>query len=348
MPSKDPLPLVFDGVPMGTLDGQFLVGVDRARQGLDVRVDVPAATVELPTASASRAAQPLGDVDGVQIGVRRRGTTFEPIALDQTRDDITDPTIARKSPIRIAVELGRDVRVRRGANLDIHLEGQPNVELSDGTHASGQIRLRPGSTLDVQGKGFEIESGAVTFTGPDPTNPQVVLTAGWTAPDGTRVYADYNGPLKDAHVTLRSSPPKTQNEILALVLYGSAEDASQQVSNGQASGQNVVVAAAGGAATEQLNEALSGLNRALDSAGLGGGVATKIDTSQAAPRPEVEVQIARDISLQVAWVLGVPPPTQPDTTLLTLDWHFLRKWSLETTVGDQGTSILNLVWQHRY
>ena len=34
--------------------------------------------------------------------------------------------------------------------------------------------------------------------------------------------------------------------------------------------------------------------------------------------------------------------------LFTLSWRFLRQWSLETTVGDAGTSILDLVWQHRY
>jgi translocation and assembly module TamB len=348
MPAKDPLPLVFDGVPMGALDGQFSIGVERAGPGLEVRVDVPSAHVELPTVSASRDAQALGDIEGVQIGVRSRGRDFVPVALDQTRVAVADPVAARKSPVHVAVKLGRDVRVRRGASLDIHLEGQPSVVLSDDTHVSGQIRLRPGSSLDVQGKSFEIESGAVTFVGPDPTNPQVVLTAGWTAPDGTRVYADYNGPLKDAHVRLRSSPAKSQNEILALLLYGSADDAADQASGGANAEQSVVAAAAGGAATQQLNEALGGFNRLLDNAGLASGVATRVDTSQATPRPEVEVQIARDISLQVAWVLGVPPPTQPDTTLLTLDWHFLRKWSLETTVGDQGSSSLNLVWQHRY
>ena len=37
-----------------------------------------------------------------------------------------------------------------------------------------------------------------------------------------------------------------------------------------------------------------------------------------------------------------------ERTLFTLDWRFLRKWSLETTVGDAGTSILDLIWQHRY
>jgi hypothetical protein len=50
----------------------------------------------------------------------------------------------------------------------------------------------------------------------------------------------------------------------------------------------------------------------------------------------------------VAWVLGLPPPGLPDTTLVTFNWRFLRKWSLLTTVGNTGTSILDVVWQHRY
>jgi hypothetical protein len=87
----------------------------------------------------------------------------------------------------------------------------------------------------------------------------------------------------------------------------------------------------------------------LQQFGVGQEISTKIDTSRTTPRPEVEIQIGRDISLQVAWVLGVPPPgTNPDTTLFTLSWRFLRQWSLETTFGDAGTSILDLVWQHRY
>ena len=352
MPSKDPLPLVFDGVPMGALDGQFTIGVDRAGPGLDVKVDVPNAHVELPTASSSRDAQSLGDVPGVEIGIRSAGEPFAPIFLDQAREQALDRGAARKAPVHIAVKLGRDVRVSRGADLDIHLEGQPSVVMTDETRVAGQIRLRPGGTLDVQGKLFEIESGAVTFVGPDASDPQVVLTAGWTAPDGTRIYADYIGPLKAAAVKLRSSPAKTQNEILALLLYGSSDDATAQQASANANGttadSTLVASAAGGAATQQLNQALGGVNRALDNLGLGGGISTKIDTSQVNPRPEVEVQIARDISLQVAWVLGAPPPTQPDSTLLTLDWRFLRKWSLETTIGDQGTSILNVVWQHRY
>jgi translocation and assembly module TamB len=207
------------------------------------------------------------------------------------------------------------------------------------------VRLARGS-LAVQGKKFEIQKGTVTFVEDDPSNPQVVLTAVWPAPDGTRVYANFVGPLKTGKVTLRSEPARPQNEILALILFGTTDEQGSTGANPQAS---MAASQAGGMATQPLNQALGGVNRALDKMGLVGGISTKIDTSTSNPRPEVEVQIARDISLQVAWVLGaIPPGTNPDTALVTLQWNFLKKWALETTVGDSGTSIVDVVWQHRY
>jgi translocation and assembly module TamB len=341
VPAKDPLPLVFDGVQMGMLDGGFDVALDRTgySRTIDVVIDVPAAHLQLPPGSSSLDVQALGDVQGVRVGIRRATAGFVETPLDGSSNDTADDVVERKSPIQIAMRLG-DVRVNRGTDLDVHLEGQPTITMTDVTRVTGQIRMLSG-TIDVRGKPFTIDHGAVTFLGSDASNPQVVLTASWAAPDGvTRVYADFVGPLKTGKVRLRSQPPKTQNEILALILFGTTDD--QRGATGGASAQvSSVAAEAGGVATQPLN-------RALDNLGLGGGISTKIDTSQTNPRPEVEVQIARDISLQIAWVLGVPPPSLPDTTLVTLDWHFLRKWSLETTVGDAGTSILDLVWQHKY
>ena len=76
---------------------------------------------------------------------------------------------------------------------------------------------------------------------------------------------------------------------------------------------------------------------------------TKIDTSETNPKPEVEVQIANDLSLQIAVVLGVPPPgVNPDHTLFTLDWRFASKWSLASTVGDAGTTVFDMLWKKRY
>jgi hypothetical protein len=97
----------------------------------------------------------------------------------------------------------------------------------------------------------------------------------------------------------------------------------------------------GGFATEGLSRGLDHLT-GLD-------FTTKVDTSTVNPRPEVEVRIARDISLQLAVVLGTPPPgTNLDTTYATIDWRFFRDWSLATTFGDKGSSIADVLWRYRY
>jgi translocation and assembly module TamB len=356
MPRTDPIPLVFDGVLLGQLDGRFDVALTRTPAGMDVDLQVPSMHVALPTGAASRDVQTLGGIDGVSTGMDRSGE-FVDVPLDGAMPQAA-ASGAAPFTTRIALRLGNDVQVARGTDLDVHLSGQPSITIGSEVRVTGQIRLTRG-TIDVKGKDFSIQQGTVTFTGDEPSNPQVVLTAGWSAPDGTVIYADFVGPLKTGRVTLRSEPMRPQNEILALLLFGTVEgspDSSQGATdvNVQASGGNnnqsaVVGAQAGGAvATAPINQALGGLNRTLDRLGLTGGVSTKIDTSTANPRPEVEIQIARDISLQVGYVLGVPPVTNPDTTLVTLNWNFLRKWSLEGTVGDAGSAILDVVWQHRY
>jgi translocation and assembly module TamB len=144
-------------------------------------------------------------------------------------------------------------------------------------------------------------------------------------------------------VKLRSEPPRPQNEILALIMFGTAEGSSSTPYPVQApDGATRAGTMAGGLATEGLSKGLDELT-GLD-------VSTKIDTTNSAnPKPEVEVQIARDISLQIGYVLGTPPPgTNPDKTLVTVDWRFRRNWSMVATFGDQGSSIMDLIWQYRY
>ncbi len=347
VPHQQPLPLVLGGVQVGTFDGQLAVAVDpivaAKGGGYDVKVDVPTMQLQLPT-TTTNAVQKLGTIEGVTVGMKR-GAAFVPTRLEGPTQDATkvDRT---SSPLHLTVALGSDVVVKRGTQLQVYLGGSPTITVSDDVHASGQVRLLRG-TLDVQGKLFTIENGTVTFVD-DPTNPQVVLTASWAAPDGSTIYANFVGPLKTGKVTLQSDPSHTQNEILSLILFGTTDEQAPGAS-GTSAQANAGVGAAGGAATAPINQALGGVNQALDNIGLAGGITTRVDTSQATPRPEVEVQIARDLSIQVAWVLGVPPPgSNPDSTLFTLDWRFLRSWSLETTVGDAGTSILDLIWQHRY
>ena len=146
---------------------------------------------------------------------------------------------------------------------------------------------------------------------------------------------------RQGHATVRN-PARPQNEIVALIAFGTADGSAatpyQPASTDPSMQAGTTV---GGFATTGLSKGLDKLT-GLD-------ITAKIDTSQANPRPEVEVQIARNISLELAVVLGTPPPgTNQDTTYATVDWRFHRNWSLETTFGNEGSSIADVVWRRRY
>jgi hypothetical protein len=132
----------------------------------------------------------------------------------------------------------------------------------------------------------------------------------------------------------------SQEAIVQLLLFGTPD--GQQTQNPSASAGTSALGSVGGEAAQPLNHLFNQLGM--------GAVSVKVDTSQAsAPRPEVAVQVARDISLQIAYVLGQPPPgVNPDHTLVTLDWRFATRWSLASTLGDAGTTIFDLLWRRRY
>jgi translocation and assembly module TamB len=345
IPRRDPLPVDIDGQEMGDVDGDMAISVDRAQGGrlTKVAIDIPSLHARLPL-SSSHKTQELGEAKGVRIGYFRKQRQFVllPMNAEDLEEEHGPSTDSAPSRTEIAIHLGKDVEIKRGTTLKVMLEGDPKLEITDEARMSGQIRLTRG-ILEVQGKRFEIERGTVSFVGEEPGNPQVLVTAGWTAPDGTRVYADFVGPLKTGTVKLRSEPARPQNEILALVMFGTAEGSSATpYAQQQPSGATRAGTTAGGFATEGLSKGLDELT--------GLEVSTKIDTTNSAnPKPEIEVQIARDISLQLGYVIGTPPPgTNPDRTLITLDWRFRRNWSMEATFGDQGSSIMDFVWRYRY
>ena len=347
IPERDPLPVDINGQDIGEVDGDVNLKADMSadQRTMNVAVDIPHLHTTLPLSSTHKA-QDLGESEKVRIGYFRRPHQF--IILPMNAEDLEQekPSDDAKpsTQTNIAIHLGDDVEIKRGTGLKIVLDGDPKVELTDKARMSGQIRLKRG-ILEVQGKRFEIEKGTVTFVGDEPSNPQIMVTAGWTAPDGTHVLAEFVGPLETGKVKLRSEPPRPQNEILALIMFGTAEGSSATPypsPENKSDGATRAGVMAGGFATEGLSKGLDELT--------GLEISTKIDTTNSAnPKPEIEVQIARDISVQLGYVIGTPPPgTNSDKTLLTLDWRFKRNWSMEATFGDQGSSIMDFVWRYRY
>lgn len=254
---------------------------------------------------------------------------------------VAAPAETKPSTLKIKVHFGDDVELRRGPIFQVRFKGDLTIVVAQKVSIEGQLVIT-GGRVDLQGKKFDFEKGTVTFGGEDFTNPVIVATAGWTAGDKTRVYADFVGPVKTGKVTLRSEPALSQNQIFSLILFGTPDGM-----NGPSPGQkpNAATQAAttvgGGAIAQGLDKA------AFDVTGIE--TQTRIDTTNANnPRPELEVMIARDISLQFAHVLGTPPLSEPDLNLGTVRWRFAPNWTLSGTFGDRGKASVDAVWNHLY
>ncbi len=331
------VPIALEGVPLGSAYGDIkgIAMLSADGKDMNVNVTVPMLGMVLPQ-STGHTVQPLEPDDHVRLGVHSGGR-FALLALGPP----AKPRPASSGKIHAEVSLG-DVRVKRDTTLDVRVTGKPIFDVTDATVAHGGIRITRG-TLEVQGKRFTIDRGVVTFAG-DPSQPEIVATAYWDAPDSTRVYADFAGTPKSGKLKLRAEPDRTQDEIVALILFGSA-DGQLGVSPGGASQDSTAAkgaGAAGGVVTQGVNKAISGITTA--------DIETRVDTSESDnPRPELVVQLTQRLSAQVAYNLGVPPPgSAPDRTEVTLDFRFYKDWSVDTTVGDQGSTALDLVWRHRY
>jgi translocation and assembly module TamB len=336
IPKNAAAQLTFEGQDYGEGYGNINIAVTTPKPDTTaIKIDIPSFHVSIPELS-TRGLQDLTPAEYISLGVHERGGKFAPLALD-VKPPPAPPT---KSELDLTVSMGKDVQVEVADMVKAELTGGPHVVITNATIVTGQIRI-PDGTLDVQGKEFEIQDGStVTFNGGDPGNPDIVVSAMWPAPDGTRIYADFNGPLKTGKVTLRSEPAKSQNDILQEILFGS-QDAEGGANSGESTGEQAA-GTAGGLATSGLTKGLNQLT--------GVDAQVKIDTSEANnPKPEVQVQITRTISLELATIIGAPPfGDNPDTEYATIDWRFYPRWSLATTFGNTGTSILDVLWQYRY
>lgn len=336
IPKGESLPISVEGVPMGRAYGDIAIAANMTNDGkrLDVKVDVPVLEVALPRSSGN-SVQALEPDPNVKVGYVDGGKFMglvlaKPQKVHKSSSDMV---------VNADIKLGEEVVIKRDAMLDVALTGGVSVEVRDKARITGEIKLLRGK-LELQGKLFTIERGIVSFTGNDPPSPLIQATAYWDAPDGTRVFADFTGYAEKGTLSLRSEPALTQDEILALILFGSP-DGGFGTSNAETSTGVQAVGIAGGAVTEGLNKALSGVTTR---------VSTRIDSSDASgPQPQIVVQLTDKVSARLGYKLGNPGPgDDPDRAQLTVDWRFFKNWNVGATIGDHGSTSVDLVWRLHY
>jgi translocation and assembly module TamB len=337
---KEAVPLTLEGVSVGDAWGTLMLHAKMADDHtVKLDVDVPVFHADLPE-SSSRDLQGLADNPEIAVGIRRPGAGLTPVLLAAPEAKREDDALAWQ----VAFYLGQDVVLRRGSMMKLSLGGKPVVTLTDKARVTGTVEFLSG-TVEVFGKRFEIEHGQAEFEGDDPGNPNVAVTARWDAADGTRIFADFVGPLRTGQLSMRSEPARSQTEVVAILLYGGTDESSprpgitykQRAVAGSTAGQVL----AGGAVSTSINRVLASVTP-LD-------ITTRVTSDAYSPVPEVAMRLSPRVTAQVSYRTRAPLPTErTDRVLVTLDWRFRRNWSIATTVGNQGASVLDLIWKYRY
>jgi len=337
---REKMPISAGGVPMGTAWGDIEAKASLAPDGHGVVADVtlPKLYVDLPQ-STGHSVQSLDPDPDVAVGFRESGARFTVVELAKPAE--ARPATATRT--HVAFHFGNEVWVTRGSMLKLQLRGGPVIDITDKVHVSGQI-LATAGTIEVQSKKFEIDRAAVSFVSDDPSDPQVVASAHWQAPSKTTVTVDVTGTAEKLKLAFHSSPELPQDAILSLILFGDENGSLISANGGSGDSADVNGAAglAGGVVAQGVNKAISGITT-VD-------VTTRLDTSQSQnPRPEIALQLTRDVSATFSYNLGLPAPGQnPDLAQLIVDYRFVHNWSVLATLGDVGSTILDLLWQYRY
>lgn len=364
---KNRLRLTIEGVPVGDVYGQAVAQFVATKERNEVQVELARVHVDMSEID-QRKVQTLENNKDIVVVPSTRLVPPISAGRDARKRQAEDRWMsvrasgeseagAHGAPWHVVVRLHDPVEVQRsGMRFAVmtRADGQelPSIDYPDASTGEltmrGQVRLKEGR-VDVAGKFFTIEPdrALVTFDG-DPSNPGLSVTARWDAPDGTRVIADVTGTLQAPRVQLRSDPAKSANEILAMILFGGSSESERAMTAAEAQRQG---GGGAGAAAAGLGGgvAATGINRLLDDVAPMS-ISTRVETTGSQTvRPSVVVQVAKDVTAQATANPGANPLGQnPDHYLLTLDWRFLSKWSLRTTVGSAGSSILDVLWTHRY
>jgi hypothetical protein len=180
------LPLVVDGITRANADAK-VNRLDIKRTDDLVKVDVPFEWlhIRLPNEEPRQL---------IELNENERITVLQPIAEPVGNRD------ENAIPWQFSIHLGGDASVKRGAQLDLPITGDPNVTLAAGLGVSGSIMLPRRGAVQILGRMFQIEGGAVVFDTPDPKDPRLDVRATWRSSAGDTLFMYVSGTLSKPKV----------------------------------------------------------------------------------------------------------------------------------------------------
>ena len=302
------LPLVVDGITRATADARIdELTINRNADRILVDVKFASLVARLPGQS-SRELTSLDENANVQL--------LQPVGQPKATRD------AAAIPWQFAIHLGDQAKIERGVLLDLPVTGDPNVVLANGLGVTGSVMLQRRGAVQMLGKIFTIEGGAVVFDTPDPADPRLDVRASWRSPDGDTLFMYVTGTISKPKIQF----DRPQDQALALLLGGS--------DNGTGTANIGVGALDTLLADTPLARVQLGGRESSDS--------TKGAIYTAAYRASDRIIV--EGNYQAA---GTTDAGQAGNVGAAVDWRLTKTVSLRGQLGTIGTGV-DLVYQYRY
>ncbi|HYP98497.1 MAG TPA: translocation/assembly module TamB domain-containing protein [Polyangiaceae bacterium] len=318
------VPVTFDGVMLGkatvTKGQPIRLLLELAETKRAVEVNVPNLEFALPKKDDTSLVD-LEDDPAI-------------VVTDAKAPPAHDAQSSASSPWSVAIKLGKAVKVTQ-SGMKVPVTGA----LSQGPDGllDGNIILPEGGVVPQLGQIFRLKRGSVRFNQQPLKDGALSIEASTRTTDGVVIDLFVSGTIEKPLIRLRSDPPRSENDILALLL---GVQGSDTVSTNGKQGADL----RGSATALAMNQLLRG--SALASLQFGAGQNHQGDS--------VSTVSMRAPGMDTVWLEGrtVRNSTQraANSTVQAsgvIDWRFARGFSLRTQLGNNVSGV-ELRWSHRY
>ena len=252
---------------------------------------------------------------------------------------------ALPAALDIAVSLPGPVLVR-GHGLDSQWHGRLNITgTTDAPKITGNLVADRGS-VDLFGKSFVLTRGRLTFDGGAKLDPVLDIVAQVSAADIT-AQINIDGLASAPKITLSSTPPVPQDEILSRVLFGQGVgqiNAGQGVQLAQAA---ATLAGGGPGVLDRLRGKL-GLDWLRFGQGPAGAASPILNPSVVTPTTSSAAAVSAGKYVMPGVSVGVTQGVSPPTSKVTVEIELGHHVTVDTEAGQNGGTGIGLNYNYDY
>ncbi|HMF48802.1 MAG TPA: translocation/assembly module TamB domain-containing protein, partial [Candidatus Saccharimonadales bacterium] len=272
--------------------------------------------------------------DETIVIVKNNGTSGQPQAPSQGTKASSDNDLIKAISVDLTVRTTGNVWIRHPdlvAELsgNVHATKAPQREVD----LTGRVDVVRG-WFAFQGRRFELERGAIQFTGGDKINPALDIVAKYRLPE-YQVDATISGTVEKPTLTLASQPRLEQADILALLIFGRPINSLSQNEQGtlQKSAIGITTGYVAGRIANSVSDALG-----LDSLGVD---IREVDFSGG------QVGFGHYVGSQT-YVSMSQQLTGDQGREVKLEYQIAPDWKLGTSTTGTGSNGIDIIWQKRY